>query len=208
MNKLPRDFYLRSAVEAAPELLGKKLVHKTENGICSGMIVEVEAYSGAEDKGAHSYGNRRTPRTEIMFGEGGFSYVYSIYGMYYCFNVVVNRADKPECVFIRAVEPIDGIELMKARRSRENITDLCSGPGKLCAALGITKECYGLDLLGSELYIEEFKKIPKSQIRVSPRINIDYAEECADYYWRFFIGGNKFVSKVAKRFRNDRAFGS
>lgn len=206
MSRLPRDFYLRNAVETAPDLLGKKLVHKTENGICSGMIVEVEAYAGAADKGAHSYGNRRTPRTEIMFGEGGFSYVYSIYGMYYCFNVVVNHADIPECVFIRAVEPIDNIELMKSRRGCEKITDLCSGPGKLCTALGIGKECYGLDLLGDTLFIEEFRTIPKEQIRVSPRINIDYAEECADYLYRFFINDNKFVSKVAKRYRNDRAF--
>ena len=206
MNKPTRKFYLRSAVDAAPDLLGKKLVHKTENGICSGMIVEVEAYCGAEDKGAHSYKNRRTPRTEIMFGEGGFSYVYSIYGMHYCFNVVANVKDKPECVFIRAVEPIDGIELMKARRGCENISDLCNGPGKLCAALGIDRDCYGLDLLKDELYIENFREIPKELIRVSPRINIDYAEECAEYYWRFFIGENSFVSKVAKRFRNDRAF--
>lgn len=206
MSKPNRNFYLRSAVETAPDLLGKKLVHKTESGICSGMIVEVEAYCGENDKGAHSYKNRRTPRTEIMFGEGGFSYVYSIYGMHYCFNVVANVKDKPECVFIRAIEPIDGIELMKKRRGCEKISDLCSGPGKLCAALGIDKSCYGLDLLKNKLYIEDFMEIPRELIRVSKRINIDYAEECADYYWRFFIGGNRFVSKVPKRFGNDRAF--
>lgn len=204
MGKPKREFYLKSALETAPKLLGKKLVHKTKDGVCSGMIVEVEAYCGENDKGSHAYKNRRTERTEIMFGEGGFSYVYSIYGMYCCFNVTANVKDKPECVFIRALEPVDGIELMRKRRGVEKISELCSGPAKLCTALGIDKSCYGLDLLGDELYIEDFREIPKSKICVSPRINIDYAEDDKDNLWRFFISENKFVSKVAKRFRNDR----
>ncbi len=204
MSRPDREFYMKSALMLAPELLGKKLVHKTKYGVCSGMIAEVEAYCGADDKGSHAYKNRRTARTEIMFGEGGFSYVYSIYGMYNCFNVTANEKDKPECVFIRAIEPLDGIELMKKRRNTEKISELCSGPGKLCTALAIDKSCYGLDLTESELYIENYKDIPKDLIRVSPRINIDYAEECSEYYWRFFIEGNKFVSKVAKRFRVER----
>lgn len=202
MSRPKRDFYLRSALETAPDLLGKKLVHKTENGVLSGMIVEVEAYCGAEDKGCHAYKNRRTPRTEIMFGVGGYAYVYSIYGMYNCFNVVVSTKGSPECVFIRAVEPIDGIGQMKKNRGCDKIAELCSGPGKLCEALGIDKSCYGLDLTGNELYIENFREISKEQISVSPRINIDYAEECRDYLWRFYISENKFVSKVAKRFRD------
>lgn len=204
MSRPDREFYMKSALMLAPELLGKKLVHKTKDGICSGMIAEVEAYCGADDKGSHAYKNRRTARTEIMFGEGGFSYVYSIYGMYSCFNVTANEKDKPECVFIRAIEPLDGIELMKKRRNTKKISELCSGPGKLCTALAIDRSCYGLDLTESELYIEDYKDIPKDLIRVSPRINIDYAEECSEYFWRFFIEGNKFVSKVAKRFRVDR----
>lgn len=198
---MQREFYLRGANTVAPELLGKLLVHKTQEGITSGIIVEVESYIGPDDKGAHSYANKRTPRTEVQYGSGGYAYVYAIYGMHSCFNVVVNAEMKPEVVLIRALEPVDGAGLMEQRRGTKDKVLLCNGPGKLCAAMAITKEQYGMDLCGSELYIKPYLEIGETQILVSPRINIDYAEECKDYLWRYFIKGNRYVSKAAKKYR-------
>ncbi len=197
---LNRDFYLREAALVAPELLGKLLIHRTSEGLASGMIVEVEAYSGAIDRGAHSYPNKRTPRTEIQFGEGGYAYVYSIYGMHCCFNVVTNKSDIPEVVLVRALEPVDGIDLMMSRRNTQNTLELCSGPGKLCSALGISKANYGDDLCGSTLFIEERMAVLPNEIAVSPRVNIDYAGEDAKLLWRYFIKDSKFVSKVPKKY--------
>lgn len=205
LNGMDRDFYLRDANIVAPELLGKLLVHETPEGIAAGMIVEVESYLGPDDKGAHSYGNRKSERTKIQYGMGGYSYIFSIYGMHNCFNVVTNVEMKPEAILVRALEPVDGIDLMKRRRKTENIVSLCNGPGKLCGALGITKEQYGYDLCGSALTIKPYLDIPGEQIAVSPRINIDYAEECKDYLWRYFIKGNPYVSKVAKKYREKYA---
>ena len=200
MSKLSRKFYLKSADELAPALLGKVLVHKTAEGVTSGIIVETEAYIGPDDKGAHSCGGVPTARTAVMFGQGGFAYVYLIYGMYSCFNVVANSKDKPEAVLIRALEPLDGIELMKKRRGTDNLQNLCSGPGKLCSALGITRELSGADLCKNELFILDKPALPTSEIAVSPRINIDYAEEYRDVLWRYLVKGSKFVSKVPKKY--------
>ncbi len=197
---LNRDFYLREAALVAPELLGKLLVHRTSEGVASGMIVEVEAYSGAIDRGAHSYLNKRTPRTEIQFGEGGYAYVYSIYGMHCCFNVVTNKSDIPEVVLVRALEPVDGIDLMMSRRGTQDPLELCSGPGKLCSALGISKANYGDNLCGGTLFIEERMAVLPNEIAVSPRVNIDYAGEDAKLLWRYFIKDSKFVSKVPKKY--------
>lgn len=199
-----RDFYLRDANVVAPELLGKLLVHSSSQGVTSGVIVEVESYIGPHDKGAHSYLNKRTNRTEIQFGPGGYAYIYAIYGMHSCFNVVVNIREKPEVVLIRALEPMDGIELMQQRRNIINCVELCNGPGKLCKAMGITKEHYGYDLCESELYIKPLQHIEQSHIMVSPRINIDYAEECKDYLWRYFIKDSPYVSKVASRYKKQQ----
>ena len=191
--KLPREFYLRDAVNLAQDLLGKILVHDSDTGRTSGIIVETEAYRGPEDKAAHTWNNRRTRRTEIVFGEGGFAYVYLVYGMYHCFNVTANVAGKPECVLVRALEPREGVELMKARRRTNSLVNLCSGPGKLCGAMNITRELYGADLCGDELYILD-NEYPELTITASPRIGIDYAQEYRDFMWRFYIEGNKFVS--------------
>lgn len=199
---LTRDFYLRDANAVAPELLGKLLVHNGPEGLCSGMIVEVEAYKGDCDKGAHSYQNKRTGRTEIQFGPGGYAYVFSIYGMHYCFNIVTNVEMKPDVVLIRALEPVQGIELMKRRRETERVSDLTNGPGKLCRALDINSAQYGCDLCGDELYILPFQTPGLDQIMVSPRINIDYAEECRDFLWRYYIKDNPCVSKTAKKYRD------
>lgn len=204
ISPLPREFYLRDANMIAPELLGKLLVHRSPEGITSGMIVEVESYVGPSDKGAHSYANKRTSRTEIQFGPGGYAYVYAIYGMHVCFNVVANGREQPEVVLIRALEPVGGLELMERRRGIRNPIQLCNGPGKLCQAMGITKAQYGWDLCGPDLYLAEGHPMEVDHIMVSPRINIDYAGECGDYLWRYFIKDNPYVSKVAKRYRTQQ----
>ena len=201
MKKLKSEFFLEPTLKVASQLLGKLLLHETPEGTAAGMIVETEAYIGPSDDGAHSYGGRRTDRTEIQFGPGGFAYVFPIYGMYNCFNAVCAPEEKPEVVLIRALEPVSGIELMKKRRGRDNPEDLCSGPGKLCDALKITREEYGLSLCESSLRIENYREFENSEILVSPRINIDYAEKCRDYPWRFFVKDNPCVSKVNKRFK-------
>lgn len=200
---LPREFYMRDANTVARALLGKLLVHQSPEGLAAGMIVETEAYAGPEDDGAHSYGGRRTARTEIQFGPGGYAYVFGIYGMHNCFNAVCAGVGKPEVVLVRALEPVEGIALMEKRRGSQSLTGLCSGPGKLCAALNITKAQYGLDLCGGELFITEYKTIAADKIRTSPRINIDYAEKCRDYPWRYFLADDPHVSKVPKRYRTE-----
>jgi len=135
--KLPREFYTRSNVlTVARELLGKLLVVPAPDGQrVSGMIVEVEAYRGPEDRASHAYGGRRTKRTETMYQEGGIAYVYFVYGMYYQFNVVSNVAGIPHAILVRAVEPAEGIEWMRERRHSHPDRNLRNGPGKLCIAL-------------------------------------------------------------------------
>ena len=183
--KLQREFYRQSALVVARELIGKKLICHTIEGITGGIIIEAEAYMGAIDAAAHSYKNRRTKRTEAMFSDGGHAYIYLIYGMYLCFNVSANLKDVPEAVLIRALEPTDGIELMQRRRNKQSLKDLCSGPGKLTQAMGITMAHYNIDLCDDELYIETIDLIPK--VEATKRINIDYAGEAADYLWRFIL---------------------
>lgn len=202
MKKLDREFYLRDTLTVAEELLGKQLVHEGKGFRMAGRIVETEAYTGPEDKGSHSYGGRRTQRNEVMYHIGGTSYVYLIYGMYYCFNVVTEQIDKPAAVLIRAIEPVEGEGHMSRLRyglDFSSLTDrqkkaLGNGPGKLCIAMGIGKAENGLDLCGSKLYICDAHNEPFN-IKTGPRINIDYAEEYALKPWRFFIEGNKYVSK-------------
>ena len=189
MKKLEREFYIRDVNIIARDLIGKLLVHESPEGITSGFIIEAEAYKGPEDKASHTYNNRRTERTEIQFHEGGYAYVYMIYGMYYCFNITVNIASKPEAVLIRALEPNEGIELMKQRRKAQSLRNLCNGPGKLCCAMGITKEHYGIDLCGDELYLIDCER-PAPVIMTSPRINIDYAEEYVNVKWRYYAASN------------------
>ena len=188
--KLPREFYLRDGLTVARELIGKKLVTNLSEGLTSGIIVETEAYMGAIDAAAHSY-RGKTERTKIFYGAGGFVYVYLIYGMHICTNVVANAENVPEAVLIRALEPVDGVELMRSRRNKKNLRGLCSGPGKLSQALGITKNFYGADLCGEEIFIETCKNL---SVTVTKRINVDYAGEAANYLWRFVATGNEFLS--------------
>ncbi|MBE8951916.1 MAG: DNA-3-methyladenine glycosylase [Quinella sp. 1Q7] len=190
--KLPREFYLRDGLTVARELIGKKLVTNLSDGLTSGVIVETEAYMGAIDAAAHSY-RGLTERTRIFFGDGGFVYVYLIYGRNLCTNVVANVAGVPEAVLIRALEPVDGVELMKLRRGKNNLRDLCSGPGKLSQALGVTKNFYGADLCGDEIFIEPAENF-QATVTATRRINVDYAGAAAEYPWRFIAAGNKFLS--------------
>jgi len=195
--KLPREFYTRrNVLQVARELLGKLLVVPNRNGKrVSGRIVEVEAYRGPQDRAAHSYGGRRTKRTEPMYGEGGTAYVFFVYGMYYQFNVVTNVAGSPHAVLIRAVEPVEGLDLMRKRRHQQPEHNLTNGPGKLCIALDIDRRLDGLDLLSNRVWLEDAQSIPRSRIMSGPRIGIDYAAEWKDKPWRFWIRDNPYVSK-------------
>lgn len=193
---LKKEFYLKNAEIAAKELLGKYLVREYEGKKIVCKIVETEAYIGPEDKACHAYNNRFTERTKVMFEEGGKAYIYFIYGMYYCLNIVVEREGKPEAVLIRGIEPVENIEEIKNNRSikSKKEQDLTNGPGKLCTALKIDKSLNGYDITQKgELYITEGEEI--EEIITAKRINIDYAEEYKDKHWRFYIKGNKFVSK-------------
>ena len=201
MKTIGREFYNRDSLIVARELLGKVLVHETEGGRISAKIVETEAYMGIEDKAAHSYGGKRTTRVEVMYGGPGCSYVFMIYGMYYCFNVVTREEGIPQAVLIRAVEPAEGFEQMAANRfqkayhqlSKSQIKGLTNGPGKLCRALLIDKSLNGEDLCGRKLYIEDGEGENFSVVSAK-RIGIDYAGEAKDYLWRFYIEANPYVS--------------
>ena len=203
-DKLPRDFYTSAGtLETVRQLLGKLLVVPDEYGDrVSGRIVELEAYLGIEDKAAHSFGGKRTARTEVMFGEGGRAYVFFVYGMYNQFNVVLGREDVPHVALVRAIEPVENIERMRARRGKMPDRNLTSGPGKLCIALGIDKSHYGEDLAGERIWIEDGGPVEKKVIGSGPRIGIDYAEEYALKPWRFWIEGNPFVSRYPREKRS------
>ena len=191
--KLTREFYLQDGLTVARELIGKKLVTNLPEGLTSGIIVETEAYMGTIDAAAHSY-RGKTERTKIFYGAGGFVYVYLIYGKNFCTNVVANLENVPEAVLIRALQPVDGVDLMKRRRNKKNLRELCSGPGKLSQALGVTKSFYGADLCGDKIFIEIVENF-QADIISTKRINVDYAGDAADYPWRFIAAGNNFLSK-------------
>ncbi|MEO6656254.1 MAG: DNA-3-methyladenine glycosylase [Pyrinomonadaceae bacterium] len=195
--KLKRDFYLRKDTLAiARGLLGKLLVVLDANGRrVSGMIVETEAYLGVIDRAAHSSGGRRTPRNEVMYGPAGHVYVFFVYGMYYQFNVVCGPVDTPHAILIRAVEPVEGIEIMRQRRGEMKDQNLTSGPGKLCIALGIDKGLNGEDLLGERVWLKDARSFSKNEIAAGKRIGIDYAGDDAEKPWRFWVKDNKYVSK-------------
>lgn len=192
MNHL---FFRQDTVELARKLLGCLLVHRTPDGITGGMVVEAEAYVGAIDKACHAYRNR-SERTEVMYHDGGVAYVYFIYGMHYCFNVVTGPAGEGNAVLIRALEPVIGLELMQRQRNTKSVRNLCNGPGKLCQALAISKNEYGLDLCAADspLRLIRYRHLPDAQIVATPRINVAYAEEAAAWPWRFYVKNSPYVS--------------
>lgn len=195
--KLPREFYSgEDTLQIARGLLGKLLVVPTGSGErVSGMIVETEAYLGAVDKACHSYNNRRTKRTETMFAIGGTAYVTLIYGMYFQFNVVTGAVDSPHAVLIRAVQPVEGIEIMRERRNAATDKNLTSGPGKLCIAFEINADYKNADLLGDRIWLENYENFKDAKVKSGKRIGIDYAAEFAEKLWRFWIKDNDFVSR-------------
>lgn len=182
MKKLPREFFDRDTVQVAKELLGKYLVHTTSGVVRVGKIVETEAYLGPHDLAAHS-AKGRTKRTEVMFGPPGFVYVYLIYGMYHCMNVVTQEEGHASAVLLRALEPI------------KNIDTRTQGPGLLCKALHINKQHNGHDLQSCDLYIATSDEKENIKIVRRPRVGVDYAKHWAKRLLRFYIKDNPYVSK-------------
>lgn len=190
MRIYSQSFYRGSTVEMAKKLLGTYLIHETPEGTTAGKIVETEAYLSCNDPACHA-ARGMTKRNAPMFGPAGTAYVYKIYGMYHCFNVVTNQEGVGEAVLIRALEPIEGIPLMQERRGKNEPKDLCSGPAKLVDALGITVDLNGSSLVHGPLKIG-YRKGDDFDIVTTTRIGIS---EGADLPLRFYIAGNKFISK-------------
>lgn len=221
-KRLPRDFFTRDGITVAKELLGKILVHETGEGTVRGIITEVESYMGETDKGSHTYGGKRTERTEPMYHIGGISYVYLIYGMYSCMNIAAMTDGVPQAVLLRSVVPADAeseqrmtalrlaeLNRRQDKKGREPYTQthcpdslkrhLADGPGKMCIAMGITKSDNDVDMVESNaFYVTEGIPVSAEQIQAGKRIGIDYAEEAADYLWRFFIKGDIFKGDILK----------
>ncbi|MBL0144985.1 MAG: DNA-3-methyladenine glycosylase [Chitinophagaceae bacterium] len=207
MKKLPISFYNREdVVLIAKELLGKILVTKFNNTITSGIIVETEAYIGITDNASHSYNGKRTLRNEMMYAKRGVAYVYICYGMHHLFNVVTNKKNIPDAVLIRAIEPLQGIDTMLKRTGKKQLdSTLTKGPGNVGKALGISKEHSGLNLLEHQIFIgedEQFfntRKFNETQIGISKRIGVESAGIAANYPYRFYVKGNKFVSSYPNK---------
>lgn len=201
---LKKSFYLDNALNLAKSLLGKVLVREVDGKVLKAKIVETEAYIGAVDKASHAYNRKRTERTETLYHQGGVAYVYLIYGIYNCFNVVTNEDNIAEGVLIRALEPLNELDYISNKRfqkdysnlKKEQIKSLTNGPGKLCMAYSIDRNLNSMKLYNKgEIYIEDGDE-DEIQIVESKRIGIDYAEEAKDFLWRFYIKGNTYVSKI------------
>jgi len=195
--RLKQEFYQKDAIQAAKDLLGKVIVRKYDDKIIKAKIVETEAYSGADDKASHAHNNKKTKRTAPMFKKGGHSYIYLIYGMYYCFNIVTASENNPHAVLIRAVEPLEGLNYIKENRQLKSskTENLTNGPGKLSQALKIDKNLDSCNLIESNILYIIDTKAEEFEIESSPRVNIDYAEEYKEKKWRFFIKNNKYISR-------------
>ncbi|RLJ74823.1 DNA-3-methyladenine glycosylase [Pedobacter alluvionis] len=199
--KLKPEYYLNEdVVGLAKDLLGKVLYTKIGDEITAGIIVETEAYFGIKDKASHAYGGRRTNRTETMYGAGGIAYVYLCYGMHHLFNVVTSIENDPHAVLIRGIEPLIGIEIIEERRNMPHTKGAISaGPGSAAKALGIDKAFNAKNLSGGDIWIEDHGvKYNEEDIAATPRVGIAYAKEHALLPWRFFLKGNKYVSKPNK----------
>lgn len=199
--KLPLSYYSNQDVLfLAQDLLGKVLFTEIDGEITAGIIVETEAYNGVSDKASHAYGGRRTDRTETLYSHGGISYVYLCYGIHHLFNVVTSVQDEPHAVLIRAVEPLIGKEIMEVRRNMPaSKSAISSGPGSAAKALGIDRSFNTKGLVGNEIWIEDYGiQYTSEDIIAGPRIGVAYAQEDALLPWRFFVKGNKYVSKPNK----------
>jgi len=199
--KLPQSFYLREdVVQISKDLLGKYLVTNFDQKITVGKIVETEAYRAPDDKACHAHLNRFTERTKVMFEPGGTAYIYLCYGIHHLFNIVTAPKGMAHAVLIRGVEPVENVNVMLQRRGFENIKyNLTAGPGTLTKALGISKKQNGIDLLAEEspIWIEDRGEvILEKNIIASPRVGIDYAEECALWDWRFRVKDSRWTSRA------------
>ena len=199
--KISHSFYLGSDVVAISKaLLGKYLFTYIEGLLTGGYIVETEAYNGIVDKASHAFGNRRTGRTEIMYREGGIAYVYLCYGIHEMLNVVVSGENEPRAILIRAIEPTTGIDIMLARKGMISLKpNITAGPGSVAKALGIDRKINGISLQSEALWIEDKGlTFTDDQIAKVPRIGVAYAQEDALLPYRFYVKGNKYVSKPNK----------
>jgi DNA-3-methyladenine glycosylase len=195
VTRLGRDFYQQPTLQMARDLLGKRLVRVLNGQRLSGLIVETEAYIGEADGACHA-SRGRTPRTEVMYGPPGHAYVYFIYGMHHCFNVVTEQEGFPAAVLIRALEPLEGLEWMRHHRPGRPDDQLTNGPGKLCAAMAIDRTLNGVNLCTSQVFfIEEERTVADEEIATSPRIGIRSDEVARSRPWRFYIKGNSCVSR-------------
>ena len=198
MMPLGRSFFARPSLQVAPDLLGCMLVHYTSEGVLSGIIVETESYGGINDPASHAFKGKRTARNEVMWGPAGHAYIYLIYGIHLCFNVVTGQDGDPQGVFIRAVEPRLGMKIMARERNisldRNNIRKLANGPSKLCTAFCITKDMYGTDVTSAPLFFTAGEDV---DIVTSDRIGIDYAGNGANWPWRFLVKDSPYISRKA-----------
>jgi DNA-3-methyladenine glycosylase len=200
-RKLQFSYYLNPDVLfLAKDLLGKVLFTQINGEVTAGVIIETEAYFGIKDKASHAYGGRRTNRTETLYSEGGISYVYLCYGIHHLFNVVSSVEGEPHAVLIRGVEPLIGKDIMELRRNMSaGKPAISSGPGSAAKALGIDSSFNRKDLTGEEIWIEDHGiRYNADEIVSTPRVGVAYAQEDALLPWRFFIKGNKYVSKPNK----------
>jgi DNA-3-methyladenine glycosylase len=194
-RKLPRSFYNRPTLEVARELLGKNIHYQSERGELSARIVEVEAYIGEDDPACHAAPGP-TRRNRVMYGPPGFSYVYFIYGMYYCFNIVTEREGYPAAVLLRAAEPLVGLEIMRQNSPRSRPATLLSGPGKFCRSFGLTTSQSGLDLTGKGLFLRD-NGLGAGEVVTSSRIGI---RKGADLPYRFYLAESGAVSRRGHQF--------
>lgn len=196
---MPLSFYRRNTRVVARELLGKILCRRLPDGlVLRGRIVEVEAYLGARDAAAHTFGGRRTTRNASMWKSGGNVYVYLIYGMHECMNIVTREEGDPEAVLIRALEPVEGHDFLRATLPHLPEKNWLKGPGRLCRAFRITRALDGATLTGPELWLEDGPKPSRGRIAASGRIGVDYAGEAAEWPLRFFEAGSVYVSGPAR----------
>ena len=200
---MDKKFFENDGIYVAKNILGKFLIRKYKDTQIVTKIVETESYMGIKDKAAHVYNDKKTDRTKPLYLEGGHIYVYLIYGMHHCLNLSANVENIPECVLIRAVEPVTGLKKDYTELTNYQNKNITNGPGKLCMALDIDRSFNSKSILDSDLYISDFyidqngeKVFCNNNFEVveSKRINIDYAEEAKDYLWRFYIKDNKYVS--------------
>ena len=198
-SKLPAAYYQNDdVVFLAKDLIGKKIISRVDDQWTSGIITETEAYRGVGDKACHAHLGRFTDRTKIMYETGGVAYVYLCYGIHNLFNIITNTNAQADAILIRAVEPVDGIDVMLERRGKEQLDKtLTSGPGNFSKAFGLDRSHYGEDLTGDLVWIEndDESSFRESEITISKRIGIDYAGEDKDLPWRFYLNTSKFVSK-------------